>query len=186
MMNETLLGAVLLLLLGLGILVVVTDRLFTAVVYSAALSACIAFGYLLLGAPDVALAEAIIGSALTTVIYLATLKKYRIFTIRCLPGDTRKDPLFSKVLEVISRSLKDHDLEAHLIESRGNARTLLERPDTDLVAEKRKDGIYLYGEADSQYLGRIREQLIKAGLDGEARIVDTAPTRIAAYKGKSI
>ena len=41
MMNETLLGAVLLLLLGLGILVVVTDRLFTAVVYSAALSACI-------------------------------------------------------------------------------------------------------------------------------------------------
>lgn len=75
MMNETLLGAVLLLLLGLGILVVVTDRLFTAVVYSAALSACIAFGYLLLGAPDVALAEAIIGSALTTVIYLATLKK---------------------------------------------------------------------------------------------------------------
>ena len=86
MMNETLLGAVLLLLLGLGILVVVTDRLFTAVVYSAALSACIAFGYLLLGAPDVALAEAIIGSALTTVIYLATLKKYRIFTIRCLPG----------------------------------------------------------------------------------------------------
>ena len=32
MMNETLLGAVLLLLLGLGILVVVTDRLFTAVV----------------------------------------------------------------------------------------------------------------------------------------------------------
>lgn len=126
MMNETLLGAVLLLLLGLGILVVVTDRLFTAVVYSAALSACIAFGYLLLGAPDVALAEAIIGSALTTVIYLATLKKYRIFTIRCLPGDTRKDPLFSKVLEVISRSLKDHDLEAHLIESRGNARTLLD------------------------------------------------------------
>lgn len=106
MMNETLLGAVLLLLLGLGILVVVTDRLFTAVVYSAALSACIAFGYLLLGAPDVALAEAIIGSALTTVIYLATLKKYRIFTIRCLPGDTRKDPLFSKVLEVISRSLR--------------------------------------------------------------------------------
>ena len=162
MMNETLLGAVLLLLLGLGILVVVTDRLFTAVVYSAALSACIAFGYLLLGAPD------------------------RLFTIRCLPGDTRKDPLFSKVLEVISRSLKDHDLEAHLIESRGNARTLLERPDTDLVAEKRKDGIYLYGEADSQYLGRIREQLIKAGLDGEVRIVDTAPTRIAAYKGKSI
>ena len=153
MMNETLLGAVLLLLLGLGILVVVTDRLFTAVVYSAALSACIAFGYLLLGAPDVALAEAIIGSVLTTVIYLATLKKYRIFTIRCLPGDTR---------------------------------TLLERPDTDLVAEKRKDGIYLYGEADSQYLGRIREQLIKAGLDGEVRIVDTAPTRIAAYKGKSI
>ena len=145
MMNETLLGAVLLLLLGLGILVVVTDRLFTAVVYSAALSACIAFGYLLLGAPDVALAEAIIGSALTTVIYLATLKKYRIFTIRCLPGDTRKDPLFSKVLEVISRSLKDHDLEAHLIESHGNARTLLERPDTDLVAEKREDGIYLYG-----------------------------------------
>ena len=45
MMNETLLGAVLLLLLGLGILVVVTDRLFTAVVYSAALSACIAFGW---------------------------------------------------------------------------------------------------------------------------------------------
>lgn len=87
---------------------------------------------------------------------------------------------------MISRSLKDHDLEAHLIESHGNARTLLERPDTDLVAEKREDGIYLYGEADSQYLGRIREQLIKAGLDGEVRIVDTAPTRIAAYKGKSI
>ena len=71
---------------------------------------------------------------------------------------------------------------AHLIESHGNARTLLERPDTDLVAEKRKDGIYLYGAADSQYLGRIREQLIKAGLDGAVRIVDTAPTRIAAYK----
>ena len=56
-----------------------------------------------------------------------------------------------------------------------------------ILSQRRgRDGIYLYGEADSQYLGRIREQLIKAGLDGEVRIVDTAPTRIAAYKGKSI
>lgn len=173
MTADFLLYAVLVLLLVTAVLTVITDRLVTAVVYSAVFSAVIAFVYLLLAAPDVALAEAVIGSVLTTVMFLVTLKKYKLFTVRYLPGQDAEDAALSKVLSCLSACLKEHDLEPNLIESKGEPAALSCLEDTDLVAARQESGIILYGEANSQYLTRICEELDRNGILNHVTVTDT-------------
>lgn len=80
MMNSAVLYIVLFLTAAAAVLTVLTDRLLSAVIFAGALSAEAALCYLMLGAPDVALAEIVVGATLATVIFLVTLKKYRMFT----------------------------------------------------------------------------------------------------------
>ena len=180
-MDNALLYAVLGLMLVAALLTVVTDRLFTAVVYAGVLSTAAAFCYLLLGAPDVALAEAVIGSTLSTAILLAALRKYRIFTIYFIApggGDDEAD----RVLDTAQRALQAVEIEPHLLHAGGEAAALLARPDCDLVIEARGGCVVLHGEEGSRPVGCIREALDAAGLADAVRFEDSLPERVAAYK----
>lgn len=68
-------------LIVFAIIAIQTSILRNAIIYLAVFSMLSSVIYLLLGAPDVAIAEAVIGCTLSTVLYLVALKKYRIFTI---------------------------------------------------------------------------------------------------------
>lgn len=68
-------------LVVLAIVALNTKKLRRAVVYLGVFSLVSSFVYLLYGAPDVAIAEAIIGSTITTVLYLVALRKYQVFSI---------------------------------------------------------------------------------------------------------
>ena len=70
----------LIMLIVLAIATVQTRKLRNAVIYLGVFSLGMSFVYILYNAPDVAIAEAVIGSTLATILYLVALKKYRIFT----------------------------------------------------------------------------------------------------------
>src|SRR5690554_3129356 len=58
-----------------------SKKLRRAAVYLGIFSLMNSFAYVFYGAPDVAMAEAIIGTTLSTVLYLVAMKKYKVFTI---------------------------------------------------------------------------------------------------------
>lgn len=68
-------------LVVLAIVTVQTQMMRVAVIFLGAFSLTISFVFLLYSAPDVALAEAVVGSTLSTILYLVALQKYKIFTI---------------------------------------------------------------------------------------------------------
>lgn len=179
MIDHILLYGVLILMLAAAVLTVITDRLFTAVIYAGVLSAIAAFCYLLLGAPDVALAEAVIGSTLSTVILLATLRKYRIFTIYLnIPepaGDTAR-----RVLAALEHALQQQDIEPHVLHTTEPPAALLTQPGCDLVMHTAQDGqLVLHVEQGSQSLARIRAELDRAGLTDAVAFADSLQSRVA-------
>jgi len=66
----------LLVMVVLAFLSIEVKKLETAVIYLGIFSLLNAIAYLFYGAPDVSLAEAVIGSTLATVLYLIAIKKY--------------------------------------------------------------------------------------------------------------
>ena len=114
-MEAFLLNLFLLLALGAAILTVVTDRMLSAVIYAGVLSTLAALCYVFTGAPDVAMAEVIIGSVLSTVIFLTALRKYRLFTICWQRGTHGEGETARKAAALIRSVLKAHDLESCLM-----------------------------------------------------------------------
>lgn len=161
MSNSLPLYVVLGLMVAAAVLTVITDRLLSAVVFAGALSAFAALGYLLLGAPDVALAEIVVGATLSTVIFLVTLKKYRIFTVYLTgPGEPDGD---ARISGAISRALKTRELEPHMLRAQEDAAVLLSRPGCDLVVEQDGNAIVLHREESSQYVKEIFASLEAEG-----------------------
>lgn len=87
------------------------------VIYLGLFSLGIAFVYLLYNAPDVALAEAIIGSTLSTVLFIVALQKYKIFTIyyRVSGEDTGQDAASQSVIKSLEKFCTKQELEAQII-----------------------------------------------------------------------
>ncbi|MBN2794794.1 MAG: DUF4040 domain-containing protein [Clostridia bacterium] len=71
----------LLILILLALISLQTMKLRNAIIYLGVFSMTLAFVYLLYGAPDVAIAEAVIGSTMATVLYIVAFQKYRLFVI---------------------------------------------------------------------------------------------------------
>ncbi len=55
-----------------------TQRLRLAVIYLGVFSMSMAFVFIIYNAPDVAIAEAVIGSVFSSILYLVALKKYKV------------------------------------------------------------------------------------------------------------
>lgn len=68
-------------MLVLAVLAIHASQLRVAIIYLSVFSLLTALLYLLLAAPELALAEGAIGSGLVTLLYLACLKKNRVYTI---------------------------------------------------------------------------------------------------------
>ncbi|MBU0934188.1 MAG: DUF4040 domain-containing protein [Spirochaetes bacterium] len=64
-----------LLMIGAGIGAILTRSLLVSIILSGGVSLLASLVFLLMGAPDVAMAEAAIGSGLTTVVYLYALAR---------------------------------------------------------------------------------------------------------------
>ena len=164
-----------------AILAVQSRSLRNAVIYLSVFSLVCSIVYLLLNAPDVAIAEATIGCTLSTILYLVALKKYRIFTVyyNCYFNDEIHLANLQKERDQIQRILRDfatsQELQLDLINTATSFTKLKESATCDVVIFHSPNGIWLHGIKNSyQYqklleLLKDQEDLVKEGkfIEGE-------------------
>lgn len=85
----------LILLIPVALYAIQTRKLRNAIVALCAFSLFASVCYLLYNAPDVAIAEAVIGTTLSTILYLVALQKYKVFTVYfMLEGEALSDAAY--------------------------------------------------------------------------------------------
>jgi putative multicomponent Na+:H+ antiporter subunit B len=166
-----------LILIIFAFMTVHTSKLRRAVVFLAVFSASSAFVYVLLGAPDAALAEAVIGSTLATIIYLATLQKYRVFTIYYTDMDkkahrdihiSRKD---STILSLIEGFCFQRELEPQVIYTVESLERLKAKTGWDIIVRKKGRSITVHGKERNYHVNALKEYINGEKGDSEIRLV---------------
>jgi len=142
-----------------------TPKLRRAVVYLAVFSAGSAFVYVLLGAPDAALAEAVIGSTIATIIYLSALQKYKAFTIYYtneLRHEYRQSNLFRRrntVLQRIEKFCSGKDLEAHILYTTEQLQDVMKNHGWDIIVRRNKNRFSIYGLEQNYHIEDMRKYI---------------------------
>ncbi len=149
-------NSLLVLLVVLSAIIIFTHKLRVAIILSGSCSMIAALVYMFLAAPDVALAEAIIGSTLATIILLAGTQKYRVCTVCALPSDTKME---MKLWSCIHRCTTKKELEANLVHVK--TRTELDDHFYDIGYQITIDEITLYGEKDSYVMQTMFDDISK-------------------------
>ncbi len=156
---------VFILMLLLALYIVVCRNYKRIIVALGAFSLLASFCYLLYHAPDVAIAEAVIGSALSTILFIVALKKHRTFYIFFTSGenetigDQKLRIEMNDVVSKITTYLVDHDLEAQAVYSHEDPKTIANEHLYDLILHKENNTVTMYGSDDELHVLAIRELL---------------------------
>lgn len=156
---------VFLLLIIVAVMVVQTDKLRRAVVYLGVLSMIGAYSYLLYAAPDVAIAEAVIGSTLSTILYLVALQKYSVFTIYYVrPSAQHLDDREIRrsrgsLLSLVERFLTERELEPQIIYTVESPGSIRETHHHDLIIERDGHEVKFHGPAHSYLTEGIMDHI---------------------------
>ncbi len=140
-----------------------------------AFSLLASFCYLLYHAPDVAIAEAVIGSALSTILFIVALKKHRTFYIYFTGGSQKNKgeaKLRAETKDVASKIMQylvNHDLEAQTMYTREEPETIAKEHLFDLILHSENEQITLYGSKAELHVLAIQKLL--AANFGEERVV---------------
>lgn len=150
-------------LVVLAVIALNTKKLRRAIVYLGVFSLVSSFVYLLYGAPDVAIAEAIIGSTITTVLYLVALRKYQVFSIYYTNSvavqNTQGRKNNSTFLNSLEAFLVKREMEPQLIYSADPIETILNQKNFDLAIHHTDQDIWIYGCAEDYQLDAVEEYL---------------------------
>lgn len=152
-------------LIVFAILAIQANILRNAIIYLSVFSLLCSAVYLFLGAPDVAIAEAVIGCTLSTILYLVALKKYKILTVyyRYIPPKTvtsntePSSPLSyrqenDKIKEVLNDYVTEHDLQLDFINTQTVFKKITESS-FDMIIFHTSKGLFLHGLHNNyQYL----------------------------------
>lgn len=163
-------------LIVFAFMAVQTPKLRRAVIFLAVFSTGSAFVYVLLGAPDTALAEAVIGSTIATVIYLSALQKYKIFTIyytnerRHSYNQTNLLRRRNAVLWSMEEFCIEKELEAHVVYTVESLQHIFEKQGWDLIVRRKDKHFKVYGSEQNyhvedleKYIDEQKKELIKTG-----------------------
>ncbi len=138
-----------------AILAIQTGILRNAIIYLSVFSLLCSVVYLLLGAPDVAIAEAVIGCTLSTILYLVALRKYRIFTVYYLCDSVDVDDLTlqKQEKEILRTSLtkfaSSKELQLDFINTNTPLENIEDTSSYEVFIMHTTEGIDLYGARDS-------------------------------------
>lgn len=151
-------------LVVLAIIALNTKKMRRAVVYLGVFSLVSSFVYLLYGAPDVAIAEAIIGSTITTVLYLVALRKYQVFNIYYANSadEQNNQPLknSSAFLNNLEAFLIQREMEPQIVYSGKPIETILSQEKFDLAIHHTDQDIWIYGCAEDYQLDAVEDYLL--------------------------
>ncbi|TVQ40570.1 MAG: DUF4040 domain-containing protein [Spirochaetaceae bacterium] len=169
----------LLLLILLAIMAVETQILRMAVVFLGIFSLLLSFLYLFYGAPDVAIAEAVMASGLVTLLYLTALKRYRVYNIcftnemfrevddRYIIEGTRRGQL----LREIEQFCISKELEPQIVCTPEDIDTLMETRKYDLIIRQEGEHLTIYGSQENYFIDELEMLLILRYEDLNTRIV---------------
>ncbi len=166
-------------LIVFAILAMQSRSLRNAVIYLSVFSLICSVVYLLLSAPDVAIAEATIGCTLSTILYLVALKKYKIFTVyyNCYFNDDIHLEGLQKERDQIKAILRDfatnQELQLDLINTTTSFTKLKQSATCDVVIFHSPNGIWLHGIKNSyQYLKLLELLQNKTDLVKEGKFIE--------------
>ncbi len=142
-----------------------TRHLRHSVIYLGVFSLCISLVYLLYNAPDIALAEAVIGSALSTILYLIALQKYKIFTIYCKIEDSQNSSHYdfadnTQLIRTVKKFCIKQELEPQIIHSPMNTEDIISSFKYAVIIEKISDRFLIHGHRDNYQLENLSMFLI--------------------------
>lgn len=144
-------------LVVLGFSTVQTENLLRTVLFSGSFSLLMATAYLYYNAPDVALAEAAIGVGLSTVIYLVSLKKIRVYDIVYIHEGIEHfdDREINAIKDSIVRPLEKYieetvEIEPQISYTDQSVKKLLDTDEHDFIIVRSDDLTFLYGYTDDQ------------------------------------
>lgn len=142
----------LLLLVVLAILAVQTNILRRAIVYLCVFSLLCSFCYLLYQAPDVAIAEAVIGSTLSTIIYLVALNKYKIFRVYYIIKS--QDTYYiqkNNLCKTLAKYSFEKELELDIVKSNKSIIDIVNNYPFDIIVFHTSKEITIYGDRSNYH-----------------------------------
>ncbi|HAE61775.1 MAG TPA: hypothetical protein DCG38_05535 [Eubacteriaceae bacterium] len=157
----------LILMVVLALITLNTVKLRRAVIYLGIFSLVSSFVYLLYGAPDVAIAEAVIGSALSTVLYLVALKKYQVFTIYYTNANYNEihDGYIIKgraqILRDVERFFLKREMEPQIIYTTDDCDYVLSAKNFDLLIHQDYDKVKMYGCIEDYHVDAMQDYVAK-------------------------
>lgn len=152
-------------LLVFAILAIQTGVLRNSVIYLAVFSFLCSFVYLLYGAPDVAIAEAVIGSTLSTILYLVALKKYKIFTVyyNRIAYDFEDVPALNREKEEIKllfrKFASKSELQLDMINTSSSFKELMASASFDVIIIHTNLGIWVHGTQNNYHYEELMKEL---------------------------
>lgn len=163
----------LLLLLALAIIVVFAKDLKQSVIYLGMFSLVCAILFLVYGSPDLAIAEAVIGGGLSTILYLIAMKQADHFTVCVITGASKGEPCASTreieaVILEIKALLQTRNLTCIVKYSENDSKHIDESFEADLAMYAEGETVILCGLSQEHNLDLI-EQLLESGNENRGR-----------------
>ena len=161
-----------------ALLAIHSQLLRIAVVHLTVFSLLASFLYFLYAAPELAIAETAIGSGLITLLYLASLKRNRVYTIAVL-AEGHKYRMTDSYLGYMekNRSMREiknffqlREFEPQVVFSEKSLDEALEYKPFDLVIKEEKDGISAHGFIENFELEELEMMFQFHGTDTGVRI----------------
>ena len=130
-----------------------------AIIFVGVFSLIISYLYLYYGAPDVAIAEAVIGSGLVMLLYLTAIKRYRTYTV-CVVDETVdriEDATIydlsvsrqGRVLEEIERFCLSRELEPQIVFTPETVESVQQDGRYDLIVRREAEDVTVMGRNDN-------------------------------------
>jgi len=155
----------LMVLIPISIYTIQTRKLRNAVIALCALSLVSSIVYLLMNAPDVAVAEAVIGTTLSTILYLVALKKYKVFTVYYLiEEDTLTDNAYfqrtkNSLTHALEKFCAKQELELHIVYSIESLDYIVKRNNYSIIIKEVDKTTLIYGHPDNFKMDALTEFL---------------------------
>lgn len=157
----------LILLIPLAIYAIQTRKLRNAVIVLGAFSLVSSLVYLFYRAPDVALAEAVIGTTISTILYLVAMQKYRSFTVYFLIEEdgVSDDAYFSHskrpLVHALEKYCSKQELELHILYSIEPLDKVIKKHPFTLVIKENVESNEIWAHPEYLKLEDLKSFLVK-------------------------
>jgi uncharacterized MnhB-related membrane protein len=167
----------LLLLIPVALYAIQTRKLRNAIVALCAFSLFASVCYLLYNAPDVAIAEAVIGTTLSTILYLVALQKYKVFTVYfMLEGEALSDAAyFQRAKDQMTKALEKfcakQELELLIFYSADTLEHISKKHAFSIIINESESLHEIYGHSENLKLAALTDFLTDEAIPHRIQIL---------------